>query len=65
MLANDFLNYMNVRPAGGSNGTGTSTVVLIVVGVVIAARHHRRHHRDDGPPAQAPTFASDTPGAPS
>ena len=36
MMANDFLNYTNVKPAGGSSGTGTSTVVLIVIGVVIA-----------------------------
>jgi peptide/nickel transport system substrate-binding protein len=34
MLANDFLNYSNVRPASGGGG-GARTVALIVIGVVI------------------------------
>jgi peptide/nickel transport system substrate-binding protein len=36
MVSNDFLNYSNVKPAGGSSGTGASTVVLIVIGIVVA-----------------------------
>jgi len=36
MVANDFLNYSHVRPAGGGGGSGASTVVLVVIGIVIA-----------------------------
>jgi peptide/nickel transport system substrate-binding protein len=36
MVANDSFTYANVRAAGGSSGTGTSTVVLIVIGAIVA-----------------------------
>jgi peptide/nickel transport system substrate-binding protein len=36
MVANDFLNYTKVEPAGSGGGGGASTVVLVVIGVVIA-----------------------------
>jgi peptide/nickel transport system substrate-binding protein len=36
MVANDYFNYVNVRPAGGGGGGGTSTAVLVVIGVLIA-----------------------------
>jgi peptide/nickel transport system substrate-binding protein len=36
MVANDFLTYANVKPAGRNDGGGASTVVLIVIGVVVA-----------------------------
>jgi peptide/nickel transport system substrate-binding protein len=36
MYAADYFNYANVKPAGGSSGSGASTAVLIVVGIVVA-----------------------------
>ena len=36
MVANDFLNYMNVEAAGGGSDSGASTTVLIIVGIVVA-----------------------------
>jgi peptide/nickel transport system substrate-binding protein len=36
MVANDFLNYMEVEATGSGGGSGASAVVLVVVGVVIA-----------------------------
>ena len=36
MVANDFLNYMNVEATGGGGSSGASAVVLIIIGVVVA-----------------------------
>jgi peptide/nickel transport system substrate-binding protein len=36
MVANDYFNYSNVKPAGTGGSSSSSTVVLIVIGVIIA-----------------------------